>query len=96
MGLGLSLVRALGCEVQGLKVFPGNTGVGSTCLRRRGIVVLAKTEMTVANRSSGSRDVQSVTPALQLQQTIDGFRYKSGYDLSGYEDGTENPKGAAA
>jgi putative iron-dependent peroxidase len=31
-----------------------------------------------------------------LQHTIDGFRYKSGFDLSGYEDGTENPKGAAA
>jgi porphyrinogen peroxidase len=31
-----------------------------------------------------------------LQHTIDGFRYKSGFDLSGYEDGTENPKGTAA
>jgi putative iron-dependent peroxidase len=40
--------------------------------------------------------VQSVAPVLQLQHTIDGFRYKLGFDLSGYEDGTENPKGAAA
>ncbi len=30
-----------------------------------------------------------------MQHTIDGFRYKSGFDLSGYQDGTENPKGAA-
>jgi putative iron-dependent peroxidase len=97
VGLGLSLVRALGCEVQGLKVFPCYTGAGfdvpSTpealwCWLRgddRGELV---------HRARAI--VQSVAPALQLQQTIDSFRYKSGYDLSGYEDGTENPKGAAA
>ncbi len=97
VGLGLSLVRALGREVQGLTVFPCYTGAGfdvpSTpealwCWLRgddRGELV---------HRARAI--VQSVAPALQLQQTIDGFRYKSGYDLSGYEDGTENPKGAAA
>ena len=97
VGLGQSLVRALGREVPGLEVFPSYAAPGfdvpSTptalwCWLRgddRG-------ELVHRARSI----VQCVAPVLQLQHTIDGFRYKSGFDLSGYEDGTENPKGAAA
>lgn len=97
VGLGQPLVRALGREVRGLKVFPSYTGadidVPSTpvalwCWLRgddRGELV---------HRARAI--VQSVAPVLQLQHMIDGFRYKSGFDLSGYEDGTENPTGAAA
>jgi putative iron-dependent peroxidase len=97
VGLGQSLVRALGREVRGLEVFPSYAGAGfdvpSTpaalwCWLRgydRGELV---------HRARAI--VQSVAPILRLQHTIDGFRYKSGFDLSGYEDGTENPKGAAA
>lgn len=97
VGLGQLLVRALGREVRGLKVFPSYTGAGidvpSTpvalwCWLRgddRGELV---------HRARAI--VQSVAPVLQLQHMIDGFRYKSGFDLSGYEDGTENPTGAAA
>jgi putative iron-dependent peroxidase len=96
-GLGQSLVRALGREVPGLEVFPSYSGPGfdvpSTpaalwCWLRgddRGELV-----------HRGRAIVQSVAPVLQLKHTIDGFRYRSGFDLSGYEDGTENPKGTAA
>lgn len=97
VGLGQSLVRALDREVHGLEVFPSYSAPGfdvpSTpaslwCWLRgddRGELV---------HRARAI--VQSIAPGLQLQHTIDGFRYKSGFDLSGYEDGTENPKGAAA
>ena len=97
VGLGQSLVRALGREVPGLDVFPSYAAPGldvpSTpaslwCWLRgddRG-------ELVHRTRAIA----RSVAPVLQLQHTIDGFRYKSGFDLSGYEDGTENPKGAAA
>jgi porphyrinogen peroxidase len=97
VGLGQSFVRALGREVPGLDVFPGYAAPGldvpSTpaslwCWLRGN----DRGELVHRARSI----VQCVTPALQLQHTIDGFRYKSGFDLSGYEDGTENPKGAAA
>jgi putative iron-dependent peroxidase len=96
-GLGQSLVRALGREVPGLEVFPSYSGPGfdvpSTpaalwCWLRgddRGELV-----------HRGRAIVQSVAPVLQLKHTIDGFRYRSGFDLSGYEDGTENPKGTAS
>jgi len=97
VGLGQSLVRALGHEIRGLEVCPSYAGPGfdvpSTpaalwCWLRgndRGELVHRARAMT-----------QSVAPGFHLQHTIDGFRYKSGFDLSGYEDGTENPKGAAA
>jgi putative iron-dependent peroxidase len=97
VGLGQSLVRALGRDVPGLDVFPSyatpGVDVPSTpaelwCWLRgddRG-------ELVHRSRSI----IHSVAGGLQLDHTIDGFRYKSGFDLSGYEDGTENPKGAAA
>jgi putative iron-dependent peroxidase len=34
--------------------------------------------------------------ALRVVEEIDGFVYRGGKDLSGFEDGTENPKGEAA
>ena len=39
---------------------------------------------------------QVLAGAFVLSQTLDAFRHGSGRDLTGYEDGTENPKGAAA
>jgi putative iron-dependent peroxidase len=97
VGLGQSLVRALGREVPGLEVFPSYAGPGfdvpSTpvslwCWLR------GEDRGELIHRARAIVDI--VAPGLQLQHTIDGFRYRSGFDLSGYEDGTENPKGAAA
>jgi porphyrinogen peroxidase len=97
VGLGQSLIRALGRKVPGLEIFPTYAASGfdvpSTpaalwCwLRGDDRGELVHRARTI---------VQSVAPVFQLQHTIDAFRYKSGFDLSGYEDGTENPKGAAA
>jgi porphyrinogen peroxidase len=39
---------------------------------------------------------RAVAPAFLLEQVVDGFRYGTGRDLTGYEDGTENPKGDRA
>ena len=97
VGLGQSLVLAIGDNIPGLAVFPSHAAPGfdvpSTpaslwCWLRgddRGELIHCARVI-----------VESIAPFLQLQRTIDGFRYKSGFDLSGYEDGTENPKGAAA
>ena len=97
VGLGQSLVQSLGREVPGLDVFPSyaapgfnvpSTAASLWCWLRGN----DRGELVHRARSI----VQCVAPILQLQHTVDGFRYKSGFDLSGYEDGTENPKGAAA
>jgi len=97
VGLGQSLVRALGREVRGLEVFPGYTGAGFDVPSTPAALwcwLRGDDRGELVHRARAI--VQSVAPVLQLQHTIDGFRYKSGFDLSGYEDGTENPKGTAA
>jgi deferrochelatase/peroxidase EfeB len=32
-----------------------------------------------------------LAPALRLADSVDGFLHRGGHDLTGYEDGTENP-----
>lgn len=97
VGLGHSLIRALDTEIAGLKSFPAHTGKGfdvpSTpqalwCWLRgddRGELV----HLTHALRNI-------LEPDLVLEQVIDAFEYGDMQDLTGYEDGTENPKDAAA
>ena len=37
-----------------------------------------------------------LAPAFRLQRVLDAFQYDASRDLTGYEDGTENPQGEAA
>jgi putative iron-dependent peroxidase len=37
--------------------------------------------------------VRALAPAFKLSLVDDGFRYLDGHDLTGFKDGTENPKG---
>lgn len=97
VGLGRSLVQAFDQDVPGLRVFPHYAGAGldvpSTpyalwCWLRaddRGDLVHRTRQIE-----------QALSPALRLSQVVDVFRYKTGLDLTGYEDGTENPQGADA
>ncbi|HEY6094109.1 MAG TPA: Dyp-type peroxidase [Gallionellaceae bacterium] len=97
VGLGRSLVQALGHDIPGLRVFPHYAGAGvdvpSTpyalwCWLRgddRGDLVHRTRQIE-----------QALSPTLTLSQIVDVFKYKTGLDLTGYEDGTENPQGADA
>jgi len=97
VGFGESLVQALGGHVQGLRAFPVITGVGvdnpSTqhalwCWLHgddRGDLLLRSRALE-----------QALAPALKRVQMTEAFRHKSGHDLTGYEDGTENPVDEAA
>ena len=94
VGIGSSLARSLGKDIDGLDVFPRWTGHGvdvpSTpaalwCWLRgddRGAVL-----------HDGRALTATLADAFELESTIDAFQYSGGRDLSGYEDGTENPKG---
>ncbi len=42
------------------------------------------------------RLVQLLAPAFKRQNSIEAFKHDSGRDLTGYEDGTENPEGEDA
>ena len=92
VGLGESLVLALGGNVAGLRTFPAHAGaavdVPSTpfalwCWLRgddRGELFHRARRIEAA-----------LSPAFRLEHSIDAFLYGGGRDLTGYEDGTENP-----
>jgi len=94
VGLGASLVEALGQSIPALRTSPSFTGPGidvpSTpasiwCWLRgadRGDLVHATRRLA-----------DSLASAFEVEQVIDAFRHGSGRDLTGYEDGTENPTG---
>jgi len=101
-GLGATLVQALGAEVPGLRPMPDMSGHGvqvpSTpvalwCWLRgaaQGALVLQARALEKA-----------LAPAFHLDRVLDGFRHGDpaaahGRDLTGFEDGTENPEGDEA
>lgn len=97
VGVGRSTVRALGRDVPGLHDFPARSGAGIGvpatpaalwCWLRgddRGELVHRTRAIEAA-----------VTPALRLESLIEAFQYGASRDLTGYEDGTENPQGVDA
>ena len=97
VGLGAALVRALGTEVEGLRTFPAMEAQGvpipSTpsalwCWLRaeeRGDLVHATRMLR-----------RTLARSFELEAAIDAFRYQDSRDLTGYEDGTENPAGEDA
>lgn len=102
VGLGPVLLAALGATVSGLREFTAISGpaieVPATptalwCWLRgtdQGELVMKTRQLEKA-----------LAPALHLDRVLDGFRHGKGpnghgRDLTGYEDGTENPQGEAA
>jgi putative iron-dependent peroxidase len=97
VGLGESLVRALGKTVPGLRSFAGAVGPGLE-------LPATPAALWCWLRGDDRGDLLHLTRSLQagvadafaLEQVVEAFRHGSGRDLSGYEDGTENPTGEAA
>jgi putative iron-dependent peroxidase len=97
VGIGHSLALALGRQIPGLGDFPSHAQAGievpSTpsalwCwLRGSERGELLQRSRQLCDRFAG---------AFLLTQAIDAFIHADGRDLTGFRDGTENPKGAAA
>jgi putative iron-dependent peroxidase len=97
VGLGEPLLRALDRTIAGMRPFPRYAGakveIPSTpaalwCWLRgadRGEIVLRARAMLAV-----------LSPAFETAGVIDAFRHGRGLDLTGYEDGTENPHGKKA
>ena len=94
VGLGRSLVLALGARVEGLHGFPLVGGRGIEVPSTPAALWLWLRGDDHGELLSRGRELeQGLAPAFRLEQAIDAFRYGSGRDLTGYEDGTENPEG---
>jgi putative iron-dependent peroxidase len=91
LGFGAPLV---GFRVPGLRPFPTNLRLFPS--------TQAAAWVFLAHPDRGEQFDAALTlsrrlsPALRLVEEIEAFMYREGRDLSGFEDGTENPKGDAA
>lgn len=97
IGLGEAVVREAGGEVPGLREHPRLVGSGITvpstpmglCAWLRGD---DRGELLHRGRTLCAR----LGDGFVLDHVVESFRYQAGRDLSGYMDGTENPKGEQA
>ena len=97
VGLGEPLVNALGAQIEGLRAFPAVSGPGAhNPSTQQALWVwlhgVDRGELLLRSRALE----KALAPAFRLVQSTEGFRYKSGFDLTDYEDGTENPHDDAA
>ncbi len=96
-GLGASLVRELGATVPGLRDFPASSGPGfSVPSTPAALWVWLRSEERGELVHETRRVEKALSGVFALDSVVDAFRYRSGLDLTEYEDGTENPKGDAA
>ena len=97
VGFGQPTVLALGKTIANLRPFPTHFGAG---------LVLPSTSSALWCWLRGhdrgdllhasNKIVEAVASAFSLDGVIDAFNHGGGKDLTGYEDGTENPHGQKA
>lgn len=102
VGLGPSLVKALCAEIPNLHEFPDFSRDGVKVPVTPGTLWCWLRGSDLGDLLHVTRKVQkALAPAFVVRHAIDAFRhaYKEGghgHDLTGFEDGTENPDGEAA
>ncbi|MDH5424649.1 MAG: Dyp-type peroxidase [Gammaproteobacteria bacterium] len=97
VGLGQSLVDVLGKAVTGLSIMPAQTGCGIGIPSTPAAVwcwLHGDDRGEIFHRSLQIEEW--LAPAFTLNDVIDSFAYDQNRDLSGYEDGSENPQGKEA
>ncbi len=102
VGLGRSLVLALGGDVPGLRSLPALVGPGVDIPSTPSALWLWLRGNDPGEMVHRTRRLKELlAPAFRLEEVVDGFKHDPapsglGRDLSGYEDGTENPDGDEA
>jgi putative iron-dependent peroxidase len=92
VGLGEALVRGLGARIPGLHVLPALVGPGVSVPSTPADLCLWLRGQAPGDAIQASAEVLPLlAPAFELTWAQDGFRHGHGLDLTGYEDGTENP-----
>ena len=97
VGIGLSLTMALGAEINGLHQMPVSTSPGldipsTPCALW--LWVRGNDRGELLHRSRMLEEL--LISAFELSDVVEGCQYDKNRDLSGYEDGTENPEGDEA
>ena len=102
VGIGPSLAQALGAEVPGLREFPDLSEHGVKVPSTPGTLWCWLRGSDLGDLLHVTRKVQkALAPAFVVRHVLDAFRHAwkeggHGRDLTGFEDGTENPTGEDA
>jgi len=96
-GIGASLALARGKDIEGLRAFPSYTATGLDIPSTPSALwIWARGEDRGELFHRSRLIAEALAPAFRLEHALDAFRHDGGRDLTGYEDGTENPKGGKA
>ncbi|PYC21762.1 Dyp-type peroxidase [Pseudomonas mosselii] len=91
LGIGAPLAKALGREVPGLRSFPQLDAVVENPATQHALWLWLRGAERGELFLRAQALQQALAPALRLVDSVDGFLHRGGHDLTGYEDGTENP-----
>lgn len=97
IGIGESLVKALGKTIPGLTTMPARSAPGIEIPSNPSALwcwLRGNDRGEIFHRSRQIEELLS--PAFTLTDVTDSFQFDENRDLSGYEDGTENPTGDEA
>lgn len=97
LGLGEPVTLLCAGRIAGLRTFPGLSGAATASPSTQGAlwVLLRGNDPTETfKREAKVRD--ALAGAFELEDAASLFGFDGGRDLSGFQDGTANPKGAAA
>jgi porphyrinogen peroxidase len=94
VGIGDSLVQLFDAHIEGLRHFPTFTGAGIEAPSSAGSLWCWLRGNDRGHLLHNAREIESIlVDSFTLERSVDAFKYDSGRDLTGYEDGTENPVG---
>ena len=97
IGLGQSLVDMLGKNISGLSTMPAQTGSGIDIPSTPAALWCWLRGNDRGEIFHHSRQIENIlAPGFTITNVIESFQYSDNRDLSGYEDGTENPEGDEA
>ncbi len=92
MGIGAKVVTALHKKVPGLHLFPELSKAPVPMSTTPGDLWFWLRGDDLGKLLHRGRAIEVIAnPAFELINVVDGFKYGDGMDLTGYEDGTENP-----
>ncbi|MFT5456339.1 MAG: putative iron-dependent peroxidase [Myxococcota bacterium] len=96
VGLGPSLLTSMERTIPGVRPMPPLVGSGVSIPSTGTDLLLRITGDDPGEVLHRERAVLARISTADVVDRVDAFRYAEGRDLSGYEDGTENPTGDAA
>jgi len=96
VGVGCTLLAAVGASVPGMRPIPALIAAGVSMPRTPADIVLRISGADRGEVLHRERDVLAGLGAFELVDRVEGFVFGESRDLTGYEDGTENPSPDAA